>query len=108
MKTSENYWKLFNILPGKKFEFLVNSKPSTDGAWTVTLEPLTAAVQSGLEYDRWVADRKAMVAAEIMGSIYRGLLRRMELDKYRVFEKEYVLSKLEKVGRILAQLLKLF
>ena len=28
LKTSENYWKLFNVLPGHKFEFLVNSKPS--------------------------------------------------------------------------------
>ena len=54
------------------------------------------------------ADRKSMVAAEIMGSIYRGLLRRMELDKFRVFEKEYALSKVEKLGRITAQLLKLF
>jgi len=53
-------------------------------------------------------DRKSMVAAEIMSSIYRGLLRRMELDKFRVFEKEYGLSKLEKIGRITAQLLKLF
>ncbi len=53
-------------------------------------------------------DRKSMVAAEIMGSIYRGLLRRMELDKFRVFEKEYRLNKLEKAGRILAQLFKLF
>jgi phytoene synthase len=53
-------------------------------------------------------DRKSMVAAEIMASIYRGLLRRMELDKFRVFEKEYSLSKLEKAARITAQLLKLF
>jgi len=53
-------------------------------------------------------DRKSMVAAEIMGSIYRGLLRRMELDKFRVFEKEYALSRIEKAGRITAQLLKLF
>jgi phytoene synthase len=51
-------------------------------------------------------DRKSMVAAEIMGSVYRGLLRRMELDKFRVFEKEYRLNKLEKAGRIAAQLLK--
>jgi len=48
-----------------------------------------------------------MVAAEIMASIYRGLLRRMELDKFRVFEKEYKLNKLEKAGRITGQLLKL-
>ena len=28
LKTSDNYWKLFNILPGRKFEFLVNTKPA--------------------------------------------------------------------------------
>ena len=53
-------------------------------------------------------DRRSMVAAEIMASIYRGLLRRMELDKFRVFEREYGLNKLEKAGRIAAQLFKLF
>jgi 15-cis-phytoene synthase len=52
-------------------------------------------------------DRHSMVAAEIMSSIYRGLLQRMELDKFRVFEKEYGLNKLEKAARITAQLLKL-
>ncbi|HWX15813.1 MAG TPA: squalene/phytoene synthase family protein [Chthoniobacterales bacterium] len=51
-------------------------------------------------------DRQSMVAAEIMGSVYRGLLRQMELDKFRVFGKEYRLDKLEKAGRIVAQLLK--
>jgi phytoene synthase len=53
-------------------------------------------------------DQRSMVAAEIMGSVYRGLLSRMELDKFRVFEKEYRLSKLEKAARITAQLLKSF
>jgi phytoene synthase len=53
-------------------------------------------------------DRRTMVPAQIMGSIYRGLLRRMELDKFHVFEKEYRLSRLEKAGRIAMQLLKSF
>jgi phytoene synthase len=53
-------------------------------------------------------DRRSMVAARIMGSIYRGLLRRMELDRFQVFEKEYALSKLEKAGRIAVELFKLF
>jgi len=53
-------------------------------------------------------DRRTMVPAEIMSSIYRGLLRRMELDKFRVFEKRYRLSRLEKAGRIAALLLKFF
>ena len=51
-------------------------------------------------------DRKSMVAAEIMGSVYRGLLQKMKRDKFRVFEKEYGLNKAEKSGRILMQLLK--
>ena len=37
---------------------------------------------------------------------YGALLRRMERDKFRVFEKDYHLNKLEKAGRIVAQFLK--
>ena len=78
---------------------------------SVTFAPLTKLYALGEEPKAVVVspeDRRSMVAAEIMGSIYRGLLRRMELDKFRVFEKEYGLNKLEKVSRIAAQLLKLF
>lgn len=53
-------------------------------------------------------DGRSMVAAEIMGSVYRGLLRRMELDNFQVFEKEYHLSKLEKVRRVATQLSKFY
>ena len=53
-------------------------------------------------------DRKSMVAAEIMGSVYGALLRRMEKDKFQVFQKDYRLSKLEKAGRIAGQLWKSF
>jgi phytoene synthase len=53
-------------------------------------------------------DRPSMVAAEIMGSVYCSLLRRMEKDKFRVFEKEYRLGKLEKICRVAEQLLKRF
>jgi 15-cis-phytoene synthase len=53
-------------------------------------------------------DRRSMVPAEIMSSLYRGLLRKMELDKFRVFEKEYRLNKIEKARRIAAQLIQSF
>jgi phytoene synthase len=53
-------------------------------------------------------DRRAMVAAEIMASVYRGLLRRMERDGFRVFDRDYHLSTLEKAGRIALALLKSF
>lgn len=48
-------------------------------------------------------DRRSMLAAEIMGSVYRGLLKRMKADRFRVFEKEYRLTGIEKGGRIVAQ-----
>lgn len=52
-------------------------------------------------------DRRAMVAAEIMASVYHALLRRMRTDRFRVFDKEYRLSKFEKSRRIAGQLLRL-
>jgi len=51
-------------------------------------------------------DRRSMVAAEIMSAVYRTLLQRMEQDRFRVFEKEYRLSRFEKIMRIAGQLLK--
>jgi phytoene synthase len=53
-------------------------------------------------------DRRSMVAAQIMASIYSALLRRIEKANFRVFDKEYRLSKWEKAGRITAQLVKCF
>ena len=52
-------------------------------------------------------DRRSMVAAEIMASVYHALLRRMKADRFRVFDKEYKLSKIEKGGRVAGQLLRL-
>jgi phytoene synthase len=52
-------------------------------------------------------DRRSMVAAEIMASVYHTLLERMRADRFRVFDKEYRLSKFEKGTRIAGQLLRL-
>ena len=52
-------------------------------------------------------DRRSMVAAEIMASVYHALLGRMKADRFRVFDKEYKLSKIEKGGRVAGQLLRL-
>jgi phytoene synthase len=51
-------------------------------------------------------DRRSMVAAEIMRSVYQALLRRIKADGFRVFEKEYRLNRLEKSGHVAAQLLR--
>lgn len=51
-------------------------------------------------------DRRAMIGAEIMGSIYRALLEKMERDRYRVFIRNYRLSKPAKFLHVAQQLLK--
>ena len=51
-------------------------------------------------------DRRAMVAAEIMGAVYRDLLRRIERDRFHVFDKEYRLNRLQKAAHVAAQLLR--
>jgi tricorn protease len=88
LKTSENYWRLFNILPGHKFEFLVNSKPSPDGAWTVSIDPLTAAAQGNLQYDRWVAERKDMVAKLSNNQIGYLHIKAMDAPSLAKFEED--------------------
>ncbi len=102
LKTSENYWKLFNILPGRKFEFLVNSKPSAEGAWTIDLEPLAAAAMSNLQYDRWVEDRKQMVAKLTNGEIGYLHIKAMDAPSLAKFQRD-LLENQDKKGLIIDQ-----
>ena len=51
-------------------------------------------------------DRRSMVAAEIMGSVYRALLTQIERDRFRVFAKAYRLNRLQKAMHVAAQLVR--
>ncbi|MCX6638496.1 MAG: S41 family peptidase, partial [Acidobacteria bacterium] len=88
LKTADNYWKLYNIAPGRKFEFTLNSKPNQDGAWTVSLEPLAGAAQGTLEYEKWVGDRKAMVEKLSQGQVGYLHIRAMDAPSLRKFERD--------------------
>ncbi|MFL6542294.1 MAG: phytoene/squalene synthase family protein [Chthoniobacterales bacterium] len=50
-------------------------------------------------------DRRAMLPARIMASVYRALLGKMERDRFRVFERNYRLNRLEKAARIAVAML---
>ncbi len=52
-------------------------------------------------------DRRSMIGARIMSSIYHALLRQMERDRFRVFERNYGLSKPAKFLHVGRELLKL-
>ncbi len=90
LKTPENYWRLFNLLPGRKLEFQVNSQPRTEGAWTATVEPISAGAQADLDYERWVASRKAMVDRLSGGKIGYLHIRAMNAPSLQRFQRDLV------------------
>jgi phytoene synthase len=51
-------------------------------------------------------DRRSMIGARIMASIYRALLLQMERDRFRVFERNYGLSKFAKFLHVSSHLLR--
>ncbi len=92
LKTSDNYWKLFNLVPGRKVELTVNSQPETDGAWTVSLEPLSSTAQANLEYERWVDSRKAIPDKLSGGEIGYLHIRAMDAASFEKFQRDLLES----------------
>ena len=88
LKAGDNYWKNFNLAPGRKFEFTVNSKPSLDGAWKTRVEPVNAGAFATLQYNRWVEDRRQMVEKLSGGEIGYVHIRQMNGPALAKFERE--------------------
>lgn len=91
-----NYWKLYTQTTARRFEFLVNSKPARDGAWTVEIEPATAAAMSQLMYDKWVEDRRQMVEKATGGEIGYLHIRAMDAPSFRKFELDLAENRFKK------------
>ncbi len=95
LKTTDNYWRLFNLVSGRKFEFTVNSQPQREGAWTVSLEPLSAAAQSNLDYERWVNEHKAAVTKLSGGDFGYLHIKAMDAPSLQKFQRDL----LENLGK---------
>ncbi|HEY2459412.1 MAG TPA: S41 family peptidase [Candidatus Acidoferrum sp.] len=88
LHSGDNYWRLYNLAPGRKFEFTVNSKPSTEGAWTTKVEPVNAGAFGTLQYDRWVEERRAMTEKLSHGEIGYLHIRQMNAESLHKFERD--------------------
>ncbi|HXE53934.1 MAG TPA: S41 family peptidase, partial [Tepidisphaeraceae bacterium] len=100
LKTADNYWKLFNLVPGRKFEFTVNSKPESDGAWTVLLDPLSPAAVADLQYEHWVDRRREMVKKLSNDQIGYLHIRAMDAPSFQKFQRD-LLDNLDKKALII-------
>jgi tricorn protease len=88
VKSGENYWKHYNLAPGRKLDFTVNSKPSMDGAWTTKVEPANGGAYGTLQYEKWVEERRQMVEKMSNGDIGYLHIRQMNAQALRKFERD--------------------
>jgi tricorn protease len=100
LRTTDNYWKAFNLIPGRKFEFALNSKPEAEGSWKIDLDPLTSAAQSDLDYDLWVESRKETATRLSNGRVGYLHIKAMDAPSLRKFERD-LLENLDKKALII-------
>jgi tricorn protease len=96
LRTTDSYWRDFTMMAGRKFHVLVNGKPSRDGAWEVTLEPMTTAAYSNAQYARWVEDRRALVEKLGNGDIGYLHIRAMDAPSLRQFTLDLAMNRTKK------------
>jgi tricorn protease len=96
LKTSDNYWRHFTAAAGNKFHFLVNDKPSKDGAWDVTVTPVAGFAFADLQYSRWVDERRDMVAKLGAGEIGYLHIRAMDAPSLRQFQLDLAENRTKK------------
>ena len=88
LHAGDNYWRNYNLAPGRKLEFKVNAKPSEEGAWTTKVEPVSASAYATLQYDRWVEERRVMTEKLSHGEIGYLHIRQMNGAALRKFERD--------------------
>jgi tricorn protease len=88
LHSGENYWKDYDLAPGRKLEFLVNSKPAAEGAWTTRIDPVNAQAYATLQYNKWVDDRRALTEKMSHGEIGYLHIRQMNAEALHKFERD--------------------
>ena len=96
LKTSDNQWRFFTQAAGRKFRFLLNDKPTREGAWEVSLEPMSESALSDAKYDKWVSDRRATVDKLSGGEIGYLHIKAMDASSLRQFTLELAMNRTKK------------
>lgn len=96
LQSGDNYWQFFTLAPGTKFHFLVNDKPSRDGAWDVTITPIDGGAFGNLQYAKWVSDRRDMVTKLSNGDIGYLHIKAMDAPSLRQFQLDLAVNRTKK------------
>jgi tricorn protease len=85
LTANDNPYRLLQIAPGQLVELRVNSKPSTDGARSVLVKPITS--ENELRYHAWVEHNRRYVEEKSGGKIGYVYIPDMGGDGIREFIK---------------------
>ncbi|HLJ96700.1 MAG TPA: S41 family peptidase [Gemmataceae bacterium] len=88
IKAGDNYWKAYTLAPGTKLEFTVNGKPAKEGGWKTKVMPVSGTQYATLQYEKWVADRRAEVDKSSGGTVGYLHIRQMNEPALRKFERD--------------------
>lgn len=88
LKAGDNYWRHYTSSPSTKLEFTVNEKPQKDGAWKTVITPVSSTGYATLQYEKWVADRKAAVDKLSDAKIGYLHIRQMNESSLEKFERD--------------------
>jgi tricorn protease len=94
LKTTDNYWQRLTFPTTNKLRFVLNDKPSRDGAWEVVITP--GGNNGDLQYQRWVSDRRAMVDKASNGEIGYLHIRAMDAPSLRQFQLDLAANRTKK------------
>lgn len=94
LKTTDNYWQRLTLPSTNKLRFMLNDKPSKDGAWEVAITP--GGNFGDLQYARWVDDRRAMVGKLSGGEIGYLHIRAMDAPSLRQFQLDLAANRTKK------------
>jgi tricorn protease len=96
LKTSDNHWRYLTLASGNKYHFLINDKPSKEGAWEVTIAPVAGPAFADLQYARWVDSRREMVTKASNGEIGYLHIRAMDAPSLRQFQLDLAANRTKK------------
>jgi tricorn protease len=96
LKTTDNYWQYFTLAAGRKFHFMLNDKPSKDGAWELAIDPMNGSALSNAQYAKWVEDRRVMVDKLSNGEIGYLHIKAMDAPSLRQFQLDLQLNRTKK------------
>jgi tricorn protease len=96
LKVPDNYWQYFTNAPGTKFHFVLNDKPSKEGAWDVSITPVSSTAFGDLQYARWVDDRRDIVTKLSNGEIGYLHIRAMDAPSLRQFQLDLAANRTKK------------